>query len=98
MRWTYVAMAFPGALPRQAHIVCQAFPPVFRASYGRWWTDPRRGRSLAWRAGRRLDGGVQPDEVRAVFLEDPPIYKALMPALKDTIFHPFCIELRNLLE
>jgi pimeloyl-ACP methyl ester carboxylesterase len=55
-------------------------------------------------AGHSLGGLVAawtaahaPDLVRALFLEDPPIYTALMPRFKDTIFYAFFNELRNVL-
>ncbi len=56
-------------------------------------------------AGHSLGGLVgawtaaqTPDLVRGLFLEDPPIYKALMPAFKETMFYAFFNELRNLLQ
>jgi pimeloyl-ACP methyl ester carboxylesterase len=38
-----------------------------------------------------------PGAVRGVFLEDPPLYKCLMPAFKDTMFYPYFVALRDLL-
>jgi pimeloyl-ACP methyl ester carboxylesterase len=36
--------------------------------------------------------------IRGVLLEDPPMYKALMPAVKSTVFYPIFINLRHNLQ
>jgi pimeloyl-ACP methyl ester carboxylesterase len=37
------------------------------------------------------------DAVRGIFLEDPPLYKCLMPAFQDTMFYAYFVALRDLL-
>lgn len=38
-----------------------------------------------------------PDAVRGIFLEEPPLYKCLMPAFKDTMFYAYFVALHDLL-
>jgi pimeloyl-ACP methyl ester carboxylesterase len=50
------------------------------------------GMVAAWTAAQT------PDLVRGLFLEDPPIYKVLMPAFKETIFYALFNALRPVLQ
>lgn len=56
-------------------------------------------------AGHSLGGLVasylasQPGaNLRGAFLEDPPLYRARMPAIKETAFYPFFVAVRDLLQ
>jgi pimeloyl-ACP methyl ester carboxylesterase len=56
-------------------------------------------------AGHSLGGLVgswtaahAPDLVRGLFLEDPPLYTAVMPVFKETMFYAFFMDLRNSLQ